>query len=82
MLYEVITHFYQARDARALQYFKSAGDAALFIYANNEAIHYYSKAIEVSNWNEQSDLTELASIYLSLGRAHELESQFRNALVV
>ncbi|MEJ2758385.1 MAG: adenylate/guanylate cyclase domain-containing protein, partial [Anaerolineales bacterium] len=75
-------HFYQARDARALQYFKSEGDAALFIYANNEAIYYYTKAIEAANWKKQPDLNALSSIYLKLGRAYELESQFNKALEV
>ncbi|MFN2144197.1 MAG: AAA family ATPase, partial [Anaerolineales bacterium] len=75
-------HFFQARDPRALQYCKKEGDAALFIYANNEAIYYYTKAIEAAAWQDQINLAELSSLYLNLGRAYELESQFQSALEV
>jgi predicted ATPase/class 3 adenylate cyclase len=73
-------HFYQAQDPRALGYFKMDGDAAFWIYANPEAINYYSKAIEVAKWKAEPDLKEIADLYLYRGRAYELESQFQNAL--
>ena len=38
-------HFYQAKDERALEFFKMDGDAAYRLYANAEAINYYGKAI-------------------------------------
>lgn len=75
-------HFYQARDPRALQYYKMEGDAALFIYANNEAIYNYTKAIKAATWQDKPNLAELSPLYLNLGRAYELESQFQSALEV
>jgi len=73
-------HFYQARDPRALPYFKADGDTALQLYANLEAINYYTKAIEIANWQDDLALSEQADIYFKLGRAFELNSQFDFAL--
>ena len=73
-------HFYQARDPRALEHFKIDGDTALQLYANVEAINYYSKAIEVANWQGDPALEDLAYLYLQRGRAYELDSQFSAAL--
>ncbi len=73
-------HFYQARDQRALQFFKLDGDAAYRLYANAEAINFYGKAIEVAKWKDKPDLDEMVDLYTCRGRAYELESQFKNAL--
>ena len=73
-------HFYQARDPRALEHFKVDGDTALQLYANLEAINYYSKAIEVANWQDDPPLEDLAYLYIQRGRAYELDSQFNFAL--
>jgi len=73
-------HFHQAQDPRALQYFKKEGDAALHLYANQEAITFYSKAIEAANWTPELDLNELEYLYTKRGRGYELISQFSEAL--
>ena len=73
-------HFYEAQDSRALQFFKTAGDAAFRLYANHEAIAFYSKAIEVVLWSPEPDLNHLADLYACRGRAFELSSQFTEAL--
>jgi len=42
-------HFYQAGDdPRALKYLTLAGDAAARVYANAEAAHHYSRALEIA----------------------------------
>jgi class 3 adenylate cyclase len=73
-------HFYEALDLRALGYFKIAGDAAFRLYANQEAIGFYSKAIEVCEWSDEPDIDQLADLYTCLGRAFETNSQFTEAL--
>ncbi len=73
-------HFYEAQDVRALQYFKMEGDAAFRLYANQEAIGYYERAIEVAGWADEQDLEELVELYICLGRALELNAQFSDAL--
>jgi predicted ATPase len=75
-------HFFEARDARALQYFKMEGYSAFRLYANQEAIQYFEKAIEVAGWFDAPDLKELEEIYLCLGRACELNGDFTKALTV
>jgi predicted ATPase len=73
-------HFYQARDLRAQKYFKMEGDAAFHLYANQEAITYYSQAIEVAMWADEPDLEQLVDLYVCRGRSYELNSQFVEAL--
>jgi len=73
-------HFYQAQDPRASIYFRRAGDSAFRLYANAEAIGYYSKAIETTMWVEHPDLDQLVYLYGRRGRSFELNSQFSEAL--
>jgi predicted ATPase/class 3 adenylate cyclase len=73
-------HFYLARDQRALEYFRKEGDAALRLYANQEAASYYTQAIEVALWNEKPESETLIHLYTQRGRAYELDSQFEDAL--
>ncbi len=73
-------HFFQAQDPRALMYFQLEGDSAFRLYANTEAINYYSKAIEAAMWGENLDLDQLVYLYKRRGRAYELNSQFSEAL--
>jgi predicted ATPase/class 3 adenylate cyclase len=73
-------HFYQAQDQRAVHYSRLEGDAALKLYANQEAIFSYTKAIEATQWAESSSLDDVSYLFLSRGRAYELNSQFSAAL--
>ncbi|MDH5505799.1 MAG: AAA family ATPase [Anaerolineae bacterium] len=73
-------HFYQALDPRAIRYFRAEGDAALNLYANQEAITFYTKAIEATKWAPSLDLDELIYLFSGRGRAYELKSQFSEAL--
>jgi predicted ATPase/class 3 adenylate cyclase len=75
-------HFYQARDARALKYFKMEGDAAFHLYANQEASEYYQRAIEVAGWMDTPDLPALVELYECLGRSYELNATYLKALAV
>ena len=73
-------HFYQAQDLRASGYYRQAGDSAAKLYANPEAISYYSQAIEALMWTDDIDLELLVYLYSCRGRAYELGSQFSKAL--
>ncbi len=73
-------HFYEAQDQRALDYLKKAGDAAFRLYANHEAVTFYSKAIEVILWSPEPNVDLLADLFGSRGRTLELNSQFSEAL--
>jgi tetratricopeptide (TPR) repeat protein len=73
-------HFYHAQDQRAFQFFKIEGDAAFRLYANQEAVNYYSQAIEVALWEQEPDLDEIGKLYISRGRSFELNSRFTEAL--
>ena len=73
-------HFYQAgENERALKYSITAGDGSARLYANDEAITHYSRAItiarEIGAPNEQ-----LISFYMARGRAQEVGGQHDDAL--
>lgn len=73
-------HFYQGQDQRALEYLQMKGDGALRLYATVEAKDSYKKAIEAAKWDQHVDMGTLTELYVSLGRVHELKSDFVDAL--
>ena len=73
-------HFFQAgENERALKYSITAGDESARLYANDEAITHYSRAIpiarEIGSPNEQ-----IISLYMARGRAQEVAGQHDDAL--
>ncbi|MBI3362184.1 MAG: hypothetical protein HY023_13860 [Chloroflexi bacterium] len=74
-------HFYEAGDdARALEYFTLAGDAAARVYANVEAVMHYARALEVAR-RLPVDNRQLMRLYTRRGRALELNGDYDLALV-
>lgn len=80
-------HFAEAGDnERALRYFSLAGDAALQVYANAEAIAHYSRALEIARLVFSSpdsageSTTMLTHLYTSRGRALELSACYDQAM--
>ena len=58
-------HFYEAKDNdRALKYSTMAGDVAAGLYANDEAITHYTRAIELAR---EAGPDELARLLEALG---------------
>lgn len=83
-------HYAQAGDdEKALEYATRAGDAAMRIYANAEAVAQYSLAIDVAMKQERGQegaqqggaqpRAPLRDLYLKRGRALELLSRFDDA---
>ncbi len=73
-------HFHEAGDAaRALKYYRAAGDKAARLYANAEAGSHYTRAIEVAEQLEAPG-EELGYLYTRLGRTQELRGQYDKAL--
>ncbi|MCI0397161.1 MAG: hypothetical protein L0332_08460 [Chloroflexi bacterium] len=68
---------------RAGEYFVRAGDRAMAIYANAEAVHHYSQALALVR-DESLEPAEAAALLLRLynqrGRALELLSEYEKAL--
>jgi tetratricopeptide (TPR) repeat protein len=65
-------HLFQAGElARAALYFTQAGDAAAKVYANEEAIADYSRAIDLLR-TQPSEHERLAHLYTRRGRAQEV----------
>jgi LmbE family N-acetylglucosaminyl deacetylase/tetratricopeptide (TPR) repeat protein len=75
-------HFSAAGDdQRAFRYFTLAGEAAARLYANEEAIHHYSRALEISQRSPLCASSEqVGSLYLGRGRAMELSLRYEEAL--
>jgi len=73
-------HFYRAQDPRALKYYRIEGDTAFQLYANVEAIGYYSKAIDAALWADKPDMEQFIYLFICRGRAYELNSQFVEAI--
>lgn len=73
-------HFLEARDeGRALRYFVLAGNHAARLYANQEAIAHYRRAVEVSRRLETSS-EALVELYTRLGRVLEFCGRYDEAL--
>ncbi len=66
-------------EEKAVNYLLFAGDAAFRVYAYNEAISAYTRALELG---EQATITpeQLTQIYLRRGRTLELNNQYELAL--
>ncbi len=76
-------HFQQAGESlRALEYFVRAGDSAYRLYANNEAVANYENALMIVRAREDVDLKQVEHVYTRIGRAHELLSEFKEALEI
>ncbi|MGH3690476.1 MAG: ATP-binding protein [Microbacterium sp.] len=73
-------HFQEAGDdERTLTYATIAGDNAARLYANVEAVSHYTSAIEAADRLGIGD-EALRHLYLSRGRALELEGRFDDAV--
>ena len=73
-------HFYEAGDReRALKYSAMAGDASARLYANDEAITHYARAIELAREGDASP-RQLIDLYTARGRAQEISGRYDDAL--
>ena len=64
-------HFYQAGDTeRAMKYSVMAGGAAARLFANDEAITHYTRAIELARQGDSSN-QQITDLYMARGRAQE-----------
>ncbi len=73
-------HFYQAQDEKALAINQRAGDEAADLYANQEAVTYYRRSLEMSRRFPDMNSERLTQLYLRFGRVLELNSTFDEAL--
>jgi len=73
-------HFHQADDKeRALRYSVMAGEVAARLYASDEAITHYGRAIEIAKETGPSS-EQIISLYLARGRAQEISGLQDEAL--
>ncbi len=74
-------HYAEAGDdAKTLEYAMRAGDTAMRIYANAEAVAQYSLALDMAKRGAGADgRSSLEDLYLKRGRALELLSRFDDA---
>ena len=75
-------HYHEAGDAaKTLEYATRAGDVAARIYANAEALEYYSLAIEtLKHKGVPKGAPKAESLYLKRGRVLELQGRIDDAL--
>jgi predicted ATPase len=66
-------------DEKAIAYMIQAGDSAFRVYAQNEAIVAYTRALDLAQQFTVS-IEQLTHVYLNRGRAQELNNQFGLAL--
>ncbi len=77
---QLARHYDEAGNAeKAVSYWTLAGDAAFAIYAQNEAITAYARALELSKEITISS-EQLQHLYTARGRALELTGHFEQAL--
>jgi hypothetical protein len=75
-------HFAEAGDhARAVHYHTQAGDAAMHVYANAEAMHHFGRALELATTHPTAPEI-VCALYLKHGRTLELNAREAEALTV
>ena len=73
-------HFYQAgSNERALRYSVMAGDTSARMYANDEAITHYTRAIDMAQEGGSSN-EQVIALFMARGRAQEVGGQQDEAL--
>jgi tetratricopeptide (TPR) repeat protein len=72
-------HFYSARDTRSLGYDETAGENAMRLYANAEAITHFNRALEVA-LRIAAPHKQLEGLYIKLGQVLELSGRYDVAL--
>jgi class 3 adenylate cyclase/tetratricopeptide (TPR) repeat protein len=70
-------HFHEAGDDRSQYYYRLAGDLSYRLYAIEEAVTHYSRAIETAR--QKGDTTLLEHLYSRRGRALELNAKYDEA---
>ncbi|MBI1817393.1 MAG: AAA family ATPase [Deltaproteobacteria bacterium] len=73
-------HFYRAEDwPRAFAYLVKAGDKARAAFANREAVHFYSQALDAAG-HQAIDTRQRAAVHEGKGLAHFCLSEFTEAI--
>lgn len=75
-------HYTEAGDdSKTLEYATHAGNVAARVYANTEAIAFYTQALKIAQQREH-DTTQLITLCTQLGRVHELAEDYPHAIEV
>jgi class 3 adenylate cyclase/tetratricopeptide (TPR) repeat protein len=74
-------HFAEAGDPRAVGYLKTAADRSLRLYALEDAIAHYRRALALVR-SDAEDARVVTGIHLRYGRALELRGDFAEALAL
>ncbi len=78
---ELAHHFSQAEDSRAAEHLLKAGDKAKSRYANEEAIHFYSLALNMVDDDIKCDLYEkMGELQTLIGGSELAIVNFQNAI--
>jgi predicted ATPase/class 3 adenylate cyclase len=74
-------HFEEAGETiKALHYYSLAGDAAARLFASQESINYYNRALELARSAQGVDADTWIHLYTRRGRSLELSSQYAEAI--
>ncbi len=75
-------HYYEARDKKAIKFLLELGDRARRNYANDEAIGFYSRALEIVENPEVKEeiLENIGDIMVDIGEYGVAESKYREAM--
>lgn len=73
-------HYAEAGDdSKTLEYATHAGNVAARVYANTEAIAFYTQALEIARQREH-DTAQLIALGTQLGRVYELAEDYPHAI--
>jgi tetratricopeptide (TPR) repeat protein len=77
----LVQHYAESGDdGKTLLYSVLAGDEAARVYANAEAVSYYTQALEVAKRGGGQQSAPLTELYLKRGRAMEVSNQYAGAI--
>ncbi|MDD4307770.1 MAG: tetratricopeptide repeat protein [Thermoplasmata archaeon] len=77
---ELAHHFTQADDPNAAKYLTMAGDRAMKRYANDEAISFYSQALDRTGEGKLQILQNLGDLYTIVGQCDRAVQRYSEAL--
>lgn len=75
---EIGMHFAEAGDPRAIEFLRQAGDRAMRLYAVEDALAHYTRALDLARKTGADDAV-LSPLFSAKGRAHELLGRFEHA---
>ncbi|MEW5760313.1 MAG: tetratricopeptide repeat protein [Candidatus Thermoplasmatota archaeon] len=80
-LHKIAENFYLANEPKSVDYLINAGNMAMSVYANHDAIRFYSSALSIMSGKENWEIIEkLGDLYVLTGELETARANYTNAI--